>query len=100
MNEEPTEVITDVLSLSSANDWFFGCPGDELKDAEPVMCFALVTTFNAKYPSLGTSKQLIGLTAEELKADLLGNPLTQFRADVVHRKDLISSDKNGEENEF
>jgi hypothetical protein len=92
VNEEPKEVIVEVLSLSSANDWFFGDVGDELKDAEPVMCFALITAFNAKYPSLGTSKQLIGLSANDLSTDLLGSPVSQFRADVVHRKDLLTDD--------
>lgn len=87
MNEEPKEVIVEVLSISSASDWFFGYVGDDINEAEPVMCFALIKAFNAKHPSIGASRQIIGLSANDLRADLIGSPLLQFR-DVVHRKDL------------
>lgn len=64
------QVITDVLSITSADGWRYD-PGH----ARPVV-LALVAFFDTDYPNLGVNKRVIALSDLAYSDELIGTTIT------------------------
>ena len=81
--------ILNVISISSAHDWYFANYGDHVDSSQPVACFALIEYFDGSQ----LQKTVIALDHYAIHAGggLIGEKLDQFDKTVLHIRDLEKS---------
>ena len=87
-----SDVIVEILTIIPSTDWFFGNEFDEkpLKDFEPVVCFALVTTIDSDHPTLGLNKATIPLSPEQFSdlQSLIGASVFELSPSIIYRTQI------------
>lgn len=77
------DCIVEVHSISSAAGWYLqDYTAASLADLKAVTCFALVSSFDGDYPSLGNSRKIVPLSIDDMNEELIGKEIKLL--DVVH----------------
>ena len=80
------EIIIELHSITSASGWYFDGNRSriaELPDYEPVVCFALVSTHNSKYPTLAPTKRMIAIDTDSMD-DIIGKHVVSKHTNLIH----------------
>ncbi|MES3083334.1 hypothetical protein [Sphingomonas faeni] len=81
------DTITEVHSLASADNWYFeDYAASSAAGLRPVACFALVSSIDPQYASLGQSRSVVPIPSEQIGAALIGVEIPQ--SDIVHVNEL------------
>ena len=82
-----SDTIIEVHSLSSADGWYFeDFAALSMADLKAVVSFALVTSFDPDYPSLGLNKIVLPLSLDQVGQPLIGANVPS--EDIVHESEM------------